>query len=134
MGVQLFLDVLRSLCPTHVVRLISSTPPRRYDSDILKMLPPITEKLLTSTPGLFTPVDRVTLSSSFHPPFTPHSMMDLFPGEGGARKGCGLEKSEEGSSWLVPVVEGGEEGEGELSSELEMYGSSDDQFSVSECR
>ena len=61
MGVQLFLDILRSLNPSHVIRLIPTK--QSYTMDALKDLPPLTEAFLTTTPGLFTSANKSTFDS-----------------------------------------------------------------------
>ena len=92
------------------------------------MLPPLTEDLLTSTPGLFTPVDRSSAPYT-HQPFVQRSVIDLFLVEGGA-DGCGQESGEPPSPQAAVV---GGEGE-DTSSDIEMYGSSEDEFSITEGR
>ena len=133
MGVKLFLDLLRSLRPTHVVRLLLK---RRYREDTLKVLPPLTEEFLTSTPGLFTPADRKSDASPSPIPTSgcsslAHGHVDPFPGVGDVRtmkewEGSG-EKGEESSRESGGVTEC-------LSSDMEMYGSSEEEFSLSESR
>lgn len=135
MGVQLFLDILRSLSPSHVVRLI---PKRRCGGDILKSLPQLSEDYLTSTPGLFTPADKA--ASHHHAasgsPYRGRGLhVDPFPGVGEVQSTVDLEKP--GSSW---EKEEGVEGErermeegagGDISSDIEMYGSSEEEFTIS---
>ena len=51
MGVQLFLDIVRTVKPTHIIRLL---PPFLRSVDHVRTLPPLTAEFLTTTPGLFT--------------------------------------------------------------------------------
>lgn len=174
MGVQLFLDILRSLSPTHVIRLMLS---QRTNEDCLKVLPQLTEDFLISTPGLFTPPDRG--ASAYGTPesgcyFNPCSSVGGPSSYGGIRM-MGVQKiviptrakrlhertgespgrAEQGSEEVGPssgraglmggaeevspggVEEGSREKRAEspcLSSDMEMYGSSEEEFSVSESR
>lgn len=51
MGVQLFLDIVRTVKPTHIIRLL---PPFLQSVDHVRTLPPLTAEFLSTTPGLFT--------------------------------------------------------------------------------
>ena len=163
MGVQLFLDILRSLNPTHVIRLMLS---QRSNEDCLKVLPQLTEEFLTSTPGLFTPPDRGTSAQGTPESgcyFNPCSSVGGTSLCGGVRM-MGVQRvaipsrvtgGHEGAS-AAPVggpkgLRGGSEGAfpgegGETSireenressypsSDIEMYGSSEEEFSITESR
>ena len=55
MGVQLFLDTVRTLKPTHIIRCL---PQFRQSVDYVRTLPPLTAEYMSTTPGLFTWPER----------------------------------------------------------------------------
>lgn len=119
MGVQLFLDIVRSLKPSHIIRFLSK---ESCVTDTIRHLPPLTEELFTSTPGLFTPADGAagTISQSAMPQqqFTQETWQTSIP-----------------EDVLVGVEEGlDEDVDRTLSSDLEMYGSSEEEFCISDAR
>lgn len=134
MGVQLFLDILRSLSPSHVVRLI---PRERYGEDKLKTLPQLTEDYLTATPGLFTSADKKLpaptsyCAASRSPSGGRGLHVDPFPGVGDVTSTEDIERPEPLSLWGAKVALEGEEETGYLSSDIEMYGSSEEEFTIS---
>ena len=126
MGVQLFLDILRSLSPFHVVRLIAK---HRCGEDALKALPQLTEDYLTSTPGLFIPADKATSATSGSPSRRRGLHIDPFPGVGEIRSAVDLENA--GPSLEGGVGEGEKDRVEEDGDDIEMYGSSEEEFTVS---
>ena len=116
MGVQLFLDIVRSISPTHIIRLL----PTQYTTvDTIRHLPPLTEEFFTSTPGLFTPADRGSGRSVDHP--ARPSFQSAFSGT------VPVNTSPVEESRVEVHVEGGDS-----SSDVEMFGSSEDGFEVSD--
>ena len=134
MGVQLFLDILRSIRPSHVVRLI---PKRDYAvEDVLKALPQLTEEYLTATPGLFTPPDKATSDFQDAPGSPSRGLglhVDPFPGVGDVRSTADLEKPASPCGEREGADREGERAEeaGDISSDIEMYGSSEEEFAIS---
>ena len=131
MGVQLFLDILRSLKPSHIIRLL---PKKKYSIDTCKDLPPLTETLFMTTPGLFTPADKfscISSDSSNQVKFEAKELSSIFDDDSVNKSLMMVDKVIEGED---AQTRADPEDVMYLSSDIEMYGSSEDEFSISEAR
>ena len=127
MGVPLFLDIVRLLKPTHIIRLLSK------ESDVMdsiRHLPPLTEELFTSTPGLFTPTDRASdLDDQSAVPLQQLNLETLCasaPSRPATSKGVDVA--------LVIDEDLDDRVDRTVSNDIEMYGSSEDGFFISDAR
>lgn len=114
---QLFVDIVRSVSPTHIIRLL---PTISSTMDTIRHLPPLTEAFFTSTPGLFTPAEKGCGLSNAQPTCVP--VPSVLPGSG---------ISESGGPAAVEETCQAEVG-GDSSSDVDMFGSSDEGFEVSD--
>ena len=132
MGVQLFLDIVRSVSPTHIIRLL---PSESSHIDSRKVLPSLTDALFTSTAGLFTAADRG--HGTFVPAGKECDASTARP-EGGHGTVVGVEpesqasvsaEKNEASEISLQATVGGDS-----SSDMEIFGSSEDAFDISGSR
>ena len=128
MGVHLFLDVVRSLKPSHIIRLLSK---ESYVVDTIRHLPPLTEKLFTSTPGLFTPVDRTSdiANESKEKPEQLFNQELLHTSMAQVTATSAFDEV-----LLGPVEISDDDVDRTQSCDIEMYGSSEEEFSLSDTR
>jgi len=134
MGVQLFLDIVRSVSPTHIIRLL---PSESSHIDTRKTLPPLTETLFTSTAGLFTTADKGR--GTFVPVHKGYSMP--MPGDSGS--GTLGEVGPDSQAPCNSVSAENDRGTGQVcsatvdrdsSSDIEIFGSSEEAFDISGTR
>lgn len=124
MGAQLFLDILRSVTPTHIVRSYVNSFVEGVDA-----LPPLSADFLTSAPGLFRMPEKYIPP---HPSFTAES--DTERKVCSQRNGSILNSSQSCSLSLQ-----GSSGLGDLSAsaagdhdDAEMYASSDEALGMTD--